>query len=73
MCDDVTDLECYWEAFDGVALLEADLDTYLTTNILVTFTEILGTRYHFVDVILVVLGVTGACVTVPETGVGHVC
>ena len=44
-----------------------DLDTYLTTNILDTFAEPLGIRYHNVYVILVVVGVG---VITPGTSVG---
>ena len=43
-----------------------DLYTYITTNVLDTFTETLGIRYHHVDVIVV--GVVGAGVTIPGSG-----
>ena len=48
-----------------------DLDHYLTASFLDTFAETLGTRYHNVDVIvIVVVGVIGAHITVPGNGVG---
>ena len=43
-----------------------DLDPYLTTNVLETFTEILGIRNNHVDVSVVVLAVVGVGVMVPE-------
>ena len=41
-------------AFSGVAPLTVDLDPYLTTNVLDSFTETLGIRYHHVNSIVVV-------------------
>ena len=37
-----------------------DLDTYLTTNILISFVETLGIRNPLVDVIVVTVGVVVA-------------
>ena len=42
--------------FDGVIPLEIDKDSYLTTNVLDTFTEPLSIGYHHVDVIVIILG-----------------
>ena len=47
-----------------------DLDTYLTTNVLDTFAKTLVIRCHYLDVIVVVVGVVGAVVTTPGTGMG---
>ena len=44
-----------------------DLDAYLTTNVLVTFTDTLGIRYHYVDITVVALVVGGVAVAVPAT------
>ena len=60
-------LGCHWEAFDGDDTFEVDLDTYLTTNILDTFTETLSIRYHHMDVTVFV---ADAGITAPGTGVG---
>ena len=48
--------------------LKVDLDSFLTTNVLKTFSESLGIWYHHVDVAVVVLGAFG--VTVPGTVLG---
>ena len=46
-----------------------DLDPYLTTNVLDTFTKSLGIRYHHVDVVVVV-GVVGHGINAPRASVG---
>ena len=55
----------------ALASLKMDLDTYLTTNVLDTLVETFGKGYHHVDVIVVVIGVTGAVVATP--GIGMAC
>ena len=70
LCDVVPFLGCCQKAFDEVAPLEDDLDPYLTTSVLDTFTETLAIRYHHVYVIVIVVGDVGAGVTTPATGVG---
>ena len=46
-----------------------DMDSYLTTNILDTFTEILGIRNNHMDVVVVVVSVVGVGFTTPGTEV----
>ena len=47
------------------SLLKVDLDAYFTTNVLETFNDTHGKRYHHVDVAVVVLVVD--VVTAPRT------
>ena len=48
---------------------KVNMDAYLITNVLGTFAEILGIRYHHVNVTVVVLVGIGVGIIFPETGV----
>ena len=67
MCDIIHVPGCHQVTFDGVALLEVDLDAYFATNILDT--ETLSVRFHNMCVVMIVVGVVSAGVTTPGTGV----